>query len=349
MVPNTAPSWDLFPLSRQPFSDAQFANPSSEYRGTPLWSWNGKLEEGQLLRQIDMLEEMGFGGFHMHVRVGLDTEYLGEEFLHLMRVCVERAKKKNMKAWLYDEDRWPSGFASGKVTEKNENFRSRHLLFTPWKYGDPNYPSLKGYVFSSNKKHLNFSNIATFACRQERSNSAESRRSELGTLVARYSIELDEEGYLVGSKRLQDGQEGNNVWYAYEETNAPSEWFNDGYYLDTLNKAAVGAFIQSTHETFKSALGDEFGKTIPAIFSDEPQFAMKKRLQLSTGQADAFLPWTHDLLDSFRNKYGTDLLEALPEIMWDTRIPSKARLQFHDHSRSSKFHKYRSLLSHQMM
>lgn len=96
------------------------------------------------MRQIDHLEEMGFGGFHMHVRVGLDTEYLGDEFLRLMRACVDRAKEKGMKAWLYDEDRWPSGFASGKVTEENESFRSRHLLFTPWKYGDPEYPPLKG-------------------------------------------------------------------------------------------------------------------------------------------------------------------------------------------------------------
>ena len=137
-------SWDLFPESRKPFSPSLFTHPGNEYRGTPLWSWNGKLEAGQLLRQIDHLEAMGFGGFHMHVRVGLDTEYLGPEFMSMVKMCVARAKEKGMKAWLYDEDRWPSGFAGGMITERDERFRSRHLLITPWRYNDPEYPIVKG-------------------------------------------------------------------------------------------------------------------------------------------------------------------------------------------------------------
>lgn len=167
--------------------------------------------------------------------------------------------------------------------------------------------------------------------RQPRSNSAEARRSELGTLLARYSIVLDEEGYLVEGRRLADGEDGENIWYAYEETNAESEWFNDSHYLDTLNKDAVQAFISTTHEAYKAAVGDEFGNAIPAIFTDEPQFAMKKRLNHANGKADVFLPWTLDLAQSYEAKYNTDLLGDLPEIFWDIRGPSKARYQFHDH------------------
>ncbi|KAI5460781.1 hypothetical protein BGZ63DRAFT_357511 [Mariannaea sp. PMI_226] len=295
--------WDLFPLSRQPFSDSQFAQPANEYRGLPLWSWNGKLEEDQLMRQIDDLEAMGFGGFFMHVRVGLDTPYLGEEFLRMVQACVSRAKEKGLNAWLYDEDRWPSGFAGGKVTEKNEEFRARHLLFTPWKYGDP----------------------------AQQNNSAKARRSELGTLLARYSITLDSDGCLSEARKLGESEEAENIWYAYEETNAPSQWFNDGYYLDTLNKDAVQAFIQTTHEAYKSAVGSQFGKTVQAIFTDEPQFSMKQRLPLADGKNDVFLPWTLDIESSFRQKYGIDLLERLPEVIWNSRRPSKTRYRFHDH------------------
>ena len=42
------------------------------------------------------------------------------------------SRSMNMLAWLYDEDRWPSGFAGGYVTEKEEN-RQRYLLMTPKK------------------------------------------------------------------------------------------------------------------------------------------------------------------------------------------------------------------------
>ena len=86
-------------------SDALFSAPTAEYRGTPFWSWNCKLEEKELLRQIDELREMGFGGFHIHCRAGMATEYLSDEFMHLVKACVKKAKKEDMLAWLYDEDR----------------------------------------------------------------------------------------------------------------------------------------------------------------------------------------------------------------------------------------------------
>lgn len=90
-------------------SDELFRSPTSEYRAAPFWAWNCKLEEDELLRQIEIFHEMGFGGFHMHVRTGMDTEYLSDEFMHLIRSCTDKAKSEKMLAWLYDEDRWPSG------------------------------------------------------------------------------------------------------------------------------------------------------------------------------------------------------------------------------------------------
>ena len=69
-----------------------FQNPTAEYRATPFWAWNCKLEEEELLRQIDVFKEMGFGGFHMHSRSGLATEYLGEEFMHMVKACTEKAQ-----------------------------------------------------------------------------------------------------------------------------------------------------------------------------------------------------------------------------------------------------------------
>ena len=110
-------------------SDELFRNPTSEYRGTPFWAWNCKLEKGLLERQIGYFKEMGFGGFHMHSRTGMGTPYLSDEFMEMVRFCVEQAKKNDMLAWLYDEDRFPSGSAGGILT-KDPKYRSRHMLFT---------------------------------------------------------------------------------------------------------------------------------------------------------------------------------------------------------------------------
>jgi hypothetical protein len=89
-----------YPKSAKPFSSELFLNPTSEYRGCPLWAWNSKCEKDQLLRQIDNFADMGLGGFHIHVRTGLDTEYLGTEFMDLVKACVDYAESKNMMACL---------------------------------------------------------------------------------------------------------------------------------------------------------------------------------------------------------------------------------------------------------
>ena len=106
-----------------------FQNPTCEYRGTPFWAWNCKLTKEMLEKQIEYLKLMGFGGFHMHSRTGMDIPYLTEEFMDLVEACVNKAEKEEMLAWLYDEDRWPSGAAGGLIT-KDPKYRQRHLLLT---------------------------------------------------------------------------------------------------------------------------------------------------------------------------------------------------------------------------
>ena len=71
-----------------------FKSPTAEYRGAPFWAWNCELDRDELLRQIDVFNEMGLGGFHMHVRSGMATEYLSDEFMDLIRACAEKAEKE---------------------------------------------------------------------------------------------------------------------------------------------------------------------------------------------------------------------------------------------------------------
>ena len=66
----------LYPENEKPtLSEALFRHPGSEYRAAPFWAWNCKLEREELLRQLDVLKEMGMGGAHMHVRTGMATPY----------------------------------------------------------------------------------------------------------------------------------------------------------------------------------------------------------------------------------------------------------------------------------
>ena len=52
---------------------------SAEFGSIPFWSWNDKLNQQKLIEQIDSMHENGIGGFFMHFRDGLETEYLGKK------------------------------------------------------------------------------------------------------------------------------------------------------------------------------------------------------------------------------------------------------------------------------
>lgn len=83
----------LYPRSAETIPDPElFRNPGAEYRGAPFWSWNCDLEEGMLSREIEVMQRMGMGGFHMHPRSGMSVPYLSDTFMARIRFCAEEAE-----------------------------------------------------------------------------------------------------------------------------------------------------------------------------------------------------------------------------------------------------------------
>ena len=91
-------------------------NIASKYRPIPFWSWNEKLETEQTRAQIKQMDEAGLGGFFMHARGGLQTEYMGQAWFDNVTAAVEAAEAAGMRAWAYDENGWPSGLETAQST-----------------------------------------------------------------------------------------------------------------------------------------------------------------------------------------------------------------------------------------
>ncbi|ULH18021.1 glycoside hydrolase family 5 protein (plasmid) [Deinococcus sp. KNUC1210] len=107
-----------------PLTAEAFRHPAAEFRGVPFWSWNSTLRREQLERQAGIFSHMGMGGYHLHSRTGLNTPYLGDEFMARVTDAVTWAKRDGLKVWLYDEDRWPSGFAGGSSPANRASARA---------------------------------------------------------------------------------------------------------------------------------------------------------------------------------------------------------------------------------
>jgi len=275
---------------------AEFDSPPSQYRGAPFWAWNGRLEPDELRRQIRVMHRMGLGGFFMHSRVGLDTAYLGDEWMKCIAACIDEAEKLDMQAWLYDEDRWPSGAAGGLVTRDPRYRQKRVLVKRLNKAGD----------FKWSKDVL-----AAYTAFVRGKRAFEVRRLSRGNRPA----------------PLASGQ---SIIVFRIEVATPSSWYNGFTYLDTMSHEAVRQFIKVTHEAYRKKFGKEFGRRVPGIFTDEPHHHGYGRGVF--GDAESCLPWTEKLPSVFKKRYGYDILDRLVELHYDRGDgkPATARYHYHD-------------------
>lgn len=104
-----------------------FKNVPKKYRPMPFWSWNEKLNVEETAHQVKIMNDAGLGGFVMHARGGLQTEYMGAEWFDNVECSVAMAEKLGTEAWAYDENGWPSGFGGGIVNGKGEKYQQKYL------------------------------------------------------------------------------------------------------------------------------------------------------------------------------------------------------------------------------
>jgi hypothetical protein len=275
----------------------RFKQPPADYRSLPFWAWNDELKQEELIRQIKDMKDQGMGGFFMHSRDGLETPYMSAEWMDAVRESVDQAEQLGLKAWLYDEDRWPSGSAGGKVPGKGDDYRSKGLTM-----------EVTRSVYDKDSQI-----IALFKAVIDDLNVLRCERIPLSN-----AAELSED----------------EVWLVFRvEVSAPSEWFNDEAPPDSMNPDTIRAFIDSTYEVYKAELGDQFGRTIAGIFTDEPS-VHDRHSTYTAGRG--WIPWTYSFPAYFAEKRGYDILDLLPYIYFDGEPSPIAR---HDYWRtvSDKF------------
>ena len=270
-----------------------FRNPSNAYRSIPFWAWNCKVTEELIDEQLDIFQKMGFGGVDIHPRTGLDTVYLSDEYLRLVRFTVKRCKEKGLLCWLYDDDRFPSGAADGLVTQ-DAHFRQRCLLLTE--------KSKAGFLPDQSAFQA----------------AVDSGEIPKGWYVASYAVGLQ------GVRRLNKGEairQDETLRHAYVMLLEPEEWFQGQTYVDVMNPTAIRRFLEITHEAYFQEVGGDFGGAVPAIFTDEPRMATRtnrypKQLKDAASHEDVILPWSDALQERLMTQ-GADILDMVPALVWE--------------------------------
>ncbi len=237
-----------------------FLAPTREYSSSPLWVWNDDLTEQEVLDTLRDLAGQHVRQVFVHPRPGLMTPYLSEKWMQLWKATLREAERLDMNVWIYDENSYPSGFAGGHVPELMPEACGKGLFF----HASDSVPAWKKET------------VAVYRITGETYGNVSEKASR--------------------SEKLPAGK-----YVAAEIQIAPRQpWHGGRSYVDLLHPGVTQKFLEVTHDAYKHAFGEQFGKRVPGSFTDEPHI-------LPAGG----LPWTPDLPAQFKKRWGYELTDHL--------------------------------------
>lgn len=256
--------------------EAGFAKPAAEYTTAPFFVWNAEITKDEITKFLTGFRDAGSSQVFIHPRPGLITEYLSAEWFELFRFAVDKGRELGMKVWIYDENSYPSGFAGGHVPDQMpESYNQGQGLRMTRVSVLPDTAS--GY----------------FLCLKE---------GEDGSFTD-----------VTGSLDNETGKTGKYALFS-KTYNGKSPWYGGFSYVDLLYPGVTQKFLELTMEGYEKNMADEFGNTIPGIFTDEPQI-----------NSPGGIRWTPDLFETFADKWHYDLRTNLPSLFEEVGDWKKVR------------------------
>ena len=253
----------------------EFKTPSAEYTTAPFFVWNYKITKEEIDKYMTDFKNSGSSQVFVHPRPGLITEYLSDEWFDLFKYTVEKGRELGMLVWIYDENSYPSGFAGGNVPDRMPE----------------SYNQGQGLVM---KEFQTLPDTADkyYLCLKEENGAF----TDITTSIA-------------GEK----GKEGKYLLFS-KTYFRKSGWFGGFTYVDLLYPGVTQKFLEITMDSYEKHMGFDFGKTIPGVFTDEPEISSPGGIR-----------WTPDLFDVFLEKWGYDLRTNLPSLFREVGDWKKVR------------------------
>jgi hypothetical protein len=279
---------------------ANFKAPPHEYGAIQAFtSWNGADQNEVKQRIVADLDRMAANGnFIFNLSPGRrspgEPAYLSPGHMDLVKFIVAEAAKRSMRLWIQDESDYPSGFAGGYISERYPQLGMQVMA------ADISVRAVTGQTL---QMVVPPDTLAIWAVQNS------------GTVVP---IPIPADGQL----KYQAPVSCQVKFLRHIYLSSPTRNFNraDGTraknatysLIDYLDPKATDAFLSIVHETYRSAVGDQFGKIVLGFFGDEPDYSESNTTGSPIVPGSAGVPWTPTLLDQFKAQKGYDLTPYLP-------------------------------------
>ena len=248
----------------------QWLHPPVDYSQCPFWFWNDALDEEEIVRQIADFQEHGVDAFLIHPRIGLPMDI----------------------GWLSEKL-----FHFMRIALAEARRRGMYVIL----YDEAMYPSgsASGLVVARKPE---FQARGLVCCPVGKEEMGGADRRAVAT-VKRCSGET----LTVWEQKVDSVVRGIH-YLGDENASAPGE--EEPPAADLLNPQAVRCFIELVYDRFYTELGEYFGNTVKAIFTDEPA-------PLSRPRTAGAMPGSADLLPYVNRHVGYDFTPHLPALWFD--------------------------------
>jgi hypothetical protein len=278
---------------------ANFKAPPHEYGAIqPFTSWNGADQTEVRQRIVADLDRMAANGmFIFNLSPGRrspgEGKYLSPEHMDEVKFIVAEAAKRNMRVWIQDESDYPSGFAGGYISERYPQLGMQVMA------ADISVRAVTGQVL---RMPVPPDTLAIWATQGNQKAVPIPMPADMQlTYQAPISCQVHflRHIYLSSPTRnfnRADGTRAKNATYSL---------------IDYLDPKATDAFLSIVHETYRGAVGDQFGKIVMGFFGDEPDYSENNTTGASIVPGSSGIPWTPTLFEQFKAQKGYDLTPYL--------------------------------------
>lgn len=255
--------------------EEKMANVERQFRELPMDArrWTGPLfwlhgdeSRERLEMYLDRVAESGNGSFTAESRPHKD--WLGEGWYRDLAICLESAKRLNLKMWIFDEKWWPSQGIGGKVPPE---YAAKKLKATSVEVDGPKAFEADGY---GGPRH-----VAALAGRV-----AADGKIDGNSLV-------DLAPHVRGGKLAWQvpGGKWRIMLFTHEQGAALGQ--NGQLSVDGASRDCVDWFLKTVYQPHHDRFKADFGKTIPGFFYDEPETRGDWGTELNAVLAEWKIDW----------------------------------------------------------
>ena len=291
-----------------------FQQPASEYHPFVRWWWNGdKVEADELVREMHLLKEAGIGGVEINP-IAFPTycdslgkpslQWLSPEWIDMLKVCFDEAKQLDMTCDLLVGSGWPFG-----AEFLSEDERAQIVVNYAETVTGPTTLTIvrdslcaKAMPKVSSPYKGNTKELMSLKLYPNPTSSVDDGI----TIWTTQSKVLEPVERPVDSLITIEVPEGNYTLAALVKINGFLEVINGapgaaGPVLDHFNTEAVNRYLYNMSDKIEAQIGPLRGN-IRALFTDS--------MELEGAN------WTNDMAEEFQKRYGYDITEYLPFILF---------------------------------